>query len=64
MPDSGGVRPSASSAGQSAEVRELQAKLKAEITAEDPYNGELVIRNIDKPFIHPAETHEIQSWQL
>ena len=47
-----------------AKVSELQAKLREEVAAEDPYNGELVIRNIDKPFILETEADEIMSWKV
>lgn len=57
----GSTRPSADLPG---EVKEQQERLRAEIGQEDPYNGELVIKHIDKPFILATETAEIQSWEL
>lgn len=36
-----------------------------QIAAEDPFCGESVIRNIDKPFILlPEEEAEVKSWEL
>ena len=52
------------STSEPANVGEMQASLQTEITFEDPYNGELVIRHIDRPFIVSSEVDEIQSWEL
>ena len=43
---------------------DLRTRLHAELSTEDPYNGEMVIRNIGKPFTVPSEVAEIQSWQI
>ena len=53
-------------AGQpSVDVKTLQKQLDAEIAAECPRNGEIVLRLIDQPFIDPdLHRREIQSWSI
>lgn len=48
----------------SAKVAELRRALEQEIALEDPYCGEIAVRNISKPFVHPDEVSEISSWEL
>ena len=60
-PRSGSAGPTANS---SLDMNTIQRKLFEELREEDPYNGELVIRNIDLPFILPSEQEEIDSWTL
>ena len=43
---------------------EVSSLVLAELSLEDPYNGEMVIRNIDRPFIHPDEGGVVESWQI
>lgn len=43
---------------------EIRSSLHNELSQEDPYNGEMVIKNIDKPFILPEEGGIIESWQI
>lgn len=45
-------------------MKTIQSQLFNELRSEDPYNGEMVIRNIDLPFILPSEKEEIESWAL
>lgn len=45
-------------------AEEARTRLHAELSLEDPFNGEIVIRNIDKPFILPDEAAIIESWQI
>jgi hypothetical protein len=52
-------------AGEAQLQRErLVASLEAAIALEDPYNGEVVVRMINKGFIAPEEREEIASWQI
>jgi len=43
---------------------ELKAKLHSELSTEDPYNGEMVVRGIEHPFYLTSETDEINSWKV
>ena len=43
---------------------EVRLRLQAELSLEDPYNGEMVIKNIDKPFVLANEASIIDSWQI
>lgn len=47
-----------------ANAADLRHALEQEIALEDPYCGEIAVRNISKPFILPDEAAEISSWQL
>ena len=42
----------------------MKAKLHSELSIEDPYNGEMVVRGIQQPFYLPSETAEIESWSV
>ena len=47
------------------DVKTLQRQLDAEIAAECPRNGEIVLRLIDQPFIdQDLHRREIQSWSI
>lgn len=43
---------------------EAKSRLRAELSMEDPYNGEMVIKNIDKPFVSADESSMIESWKI
>lgn len=43
-------------------VQHLRAQLQAEVAGEDPFSGELVARNISKPFVLPEEAALAESW--
>ena len=45
-------------------AEETKSRLRAELSLEDPYNGEMVIKNIDKPFILADESSVIESWKI
>ncbi|KAK9814445.1 hypothetical protein WJX72_006013 [[Myrmecia] bisecta] len=45
-------------------VETLRKQLDEQVAAEDPYCGETVIRNIDKPFIMEDEVDIIRSWEI
>jgi len=45
-------------------VASLVAELEAAVAGEDPYSGEIVVRNIERPFIDASEADEVASWQL
>lgn len=47
-----------------AKVADLRQALEQEIALEDPYCGEIAVRNITKPFVQPDEISEISSWEL
>ncbi len=47
-----------------ATIVDLRHSLEQEIALEDPYCGEIAVRNISKPFIRPDEVLEISSWEL
>lgn len=47
-----------------ATIVDLRYILEQEIALEDPYCGEIAVRNISKPFIGPDEVLEISSWEL
>lgn len=47
---------------ESIDADEMRARLQTELSAEDPFNGEMVIRNIDRPFILGNEIAEVESW--
>lgn len=47
-----------------AKVADLRHSLEQEIALEDPYCGEIVVRNISKLFVHPDEVSEVASWEL
>lgn len=42
----------------------LRRQLEAEVAAEDPYGGEIVARNIRKPFVLPDEMALAESWAV
>jgi hypothetical protein len=48
---------------QKASVAELAAELEAKVGCEDPWNGELLVRLIDMPFIAENEK-DIDSWKI
>jgi hypothetical protein len=43
---------------------EMKAQLHSELSIEDPYNGEMVVRGIEQPFYFTSETDEIDSWKI
>ena len=43
---------------------ETTSRLRAELSLEDPYNGEMVIKNVDKPFIVADERSVVESWKI
>ena len=45
-------------------TEETRTRLYAELSLEDPYNGEMVIKNVDKPFIFEDESSVIESWKI
>ena len=45
-------------------IDETKSRLHAELSSEDPFNGEMVIRNIDKPFILADEGSMLESWKI
>ena len=47
-----------------AKVADLRQALEQEIALEDPYCGEIAVRNTSKPFVRPDEVSEISSWEL
>ena len=47
-----------------AKVAGLRQALELEIALQDPYCGEIAVRNITKPFVQPDEISEISSWEL
>lgn len=47
-----------------AKVADLRQALEQEIALEDPYCGEIAVRNISKPFVRADEVTEISSWEL
>lgn len=47
-----------------AKVADLRHSLEQEIALEDPYCGEIVVRNISKLFVRPDEVLEVASWEL
>jgi hypothetical protein len=47
-----------------ASVQQLRQQLEAEVATEDPYNGEIVARNINKPFVLPSEMALAESWAV
>ncbi len=55
---------SASGSGRSGGVEEALRLLEAEIAGEDPFCGEIVVRNIAKSFILPDERDLLHSWEL
>ncbi|DBA75172.1 hypothetical protein WJX77_011350 [Trebouxia sp. C0004] len=63
VPDGSSQAPAYSSEPVAAIV-DLRHSLEQEIALEDPYCGEIVVRNISKPFISPDEVLEISSWEL
>ena len=60
----GGGQAGAQSHEPPAKVADLRQALEQEIALEDPYCGEIAVRNISKPFVHPDEVTEISSWEL
>lgn len=51
--------------GGGAVLASLLAKLEEEVGAEDPWNGELVVRLVDLPFIDPvADAAEAAAWRV
>lgn len=47
-----------------AKVADLRRSLEHEIALEDPYCGEIAVRNISKSFVRPDEVLEVASWEL
>lgn len=46
-------------------MAQLVSALADAVALEDPWNGELTVRLIDKPFIDPErDTFELMSWRL
>jgi len=54
----------ASGDAAAAPVADLVADLEALVAGEDPFNGEVVVRNIERPFMDVSEAAEVASWQL
>ncbi|KAK9832068.1 hypothetical protein WJX81_003754 [Elliptochloris bilobata] len=54
----------ASGDAAAAKVTDLVAEFEAAVATEDPYSGEIVVRNIGRPFITAGEAAEVASWQL
>lgn len=54
----------ASGGAAATSVASLVAELEAAVAGEDPYSGEIVVRNIERPFIDASEADEVASWQL
>jgi hypothetical protein len=48
---------------QKRSVAELAAELEAKVGCEDPWNGELLVRLVDMPFVAENEK-EIDSWKI
>ena len=47
-----------------APVADLVAEFKALVAGEDPFNSEVIVRNIEGPFMDASEAAEVASWQL
>lgn len=45
------------------EEDELRQTLESIIAIEDPYNGEIVVRNICKEFVNEEE-NDLETWQI
>jgi len=60
----GSSQAPAHSSEPAATVVDLRHSLEQEIALEDPYCGEIAVRNISKPFISPDEVLEMSSWEL
>jgi len=60
----GSSQAPAYSSEPAATIVDLRHNLEQEIALEDPYCGEIAVRNISKPFIRPDEVLEISSWEL
>jgi hypothetical protein len=60
----GSSQAPAHSSEPAATIVDLRHSLEQEIALEDPYCGEIAVRNISKPFISPDEVLEISSWEL
>jgi hypothetical protein len=54
----------ASGDAAAAPVADLVAEFEALVAGEDPFNGEVVVRNIERPFMDASEAAEVASWQL
>ena len=63
LPEGSSQAPAYSSE-PAATVVDLRHSLEQEIALEDPYCGEIAVRNISKPFISPDEVLEISTWEL
>lgn len=60
----GRIQAAAHGSEPAATVVDLRHSLEQEIALEDPYCGEIAVRNISKPFISIDEVQEISSWTL
>ncbi len=60
----GSSQAPAYSSEPAATIVDLRHSLEQEMALEDPYCGEIAVRNISKPFIRPDEVLEISSWEL
>lgn len=60
----GGTQAAAHGSDPAGSVTDLRHSLEQEIALEDPYCGEIAVRNISKPFISSDEVLEVASWQL
>ena len=60
----GSTQAAAHHSEPAASVSDLRHSLEQEIAVEDPYCGEMAVRNISKSFINPDEVLEISSWEL
>ena len=60
----GSTQAAAHGSEPAAAAADLRQALEQEIALEDPYCGEIAVRNISKPFVLMEETDEIASWSL
>ncbi len=61
---SGSTQAAADGTEPAATLDDLRHTLEQEIALEDPYCGEIAVRNISKSFVNPDEVLEISSWEL
>ena len=60
----GSSQAAAHGAEPAASVTDLRHALEQEIALEDPFCGEIAVRNISKPFMTADELSEVTSWAL
>lgn len=60
----GSTQAAAQGTEPAASFADLKHSLEQEIALEDPYCGEIAVRNISKPFIVPDEAAEVATWSL